>query len=257
MARFGVLIRTVLLWLAISAVPAALLLLLTGRPRLALAGPVLGALACGALFPLAGRVMTRVHRARPAAEVAGLEATFARALEGSRPGPVALKVFPDPAPNALVLRGAFSTPTLLVSEGLLSLLSEPELRAVLAECARRSRQPGCALRTLCAALSAGLLRLAPRRWARAMWQGARDDSRALTVGSFLGFLTLFPVLTTLQRIGGRASRDEAAGRGEDLVLNGAMRKLDQALRRWQTSQTPAGAALYLRRPWAQNSVVSL
>jgi hypothetical protein len=252
MARVAVFFRWLLLFMLVS-VPGVLLALGLGRPKQAWVGPLFAFAAILVSGLICERRLARAHGAGPETRGSFLDRSLLRALEGTGLRPPRLRVFPDPSPNALVLRPLFGEPFVYLSEGLLSLLNEAELRAVFRACASAAGGAGLSLRTLCAWWAVGSVRWMPARWTRTVWRGAPAESGSLTVGSFLGFLALYPVVRGLHRLGGSIHAANEA----DLDLSAALQKLDRAVSSWDLSQSPGAVALYLRRPWAQNSVVSL
>lgn len=143
-----------------------------------------------------------------------------------------LIVFPDPIPEAFGLRSFFGRGTLLMSQGLVGLLDEKELRTVMKICVIRMRHPFVIFQGLC---SVGLVlstRLAPRSWVDLVFLKkplASIQSHRLNSLSALRFVLAFPVIRFFLIMGKAPSK--ASQEGELCVGQiSAMRKMNEATR---------------------------
>ncbi|MGZ3698427.1 MAG: hypothetical protein ACXWP5_09845, partial [Bdellovibrionota bacterium] len=125
----------------------------------------------------------------------GIERSLEHATQGDGIRLPRVLIYENPLPNALVVRGMFGRGTVLLSQGLISLLREEELRQTLAGCLEELDQPGMVFRSTCSALAAICLRLAPAKWVGFMAGALQSDSaEVLSPQSGLGFLLVFPLL---------------------------------------------------------------
>src|SRR4051794_1543400 len=103
------------------AAVGACLLGLTGA--IALAGAFVFLLLMASLA--AESVIVRSHRVVEGETGAGLDRSLEHALEGAGRLP-RIRIYEEPAPNAVVVRSFFGKGTILVSRGLVALLDERE-----------------------------------------------------------------------------------------------------------------------------------
>ncbi len=115
-----------------------------------------------------------------------------------------LIVFSDPAPDALALRSIGGRGTIFISQGMIGLLSEKELQAILKECMSRLSQPGVALQGLCFTVVHFFLAIAPQGWVGLVFSGndiSRRGKYLLSPISAIGFLILFPIIRFFLKFG--------------------------------------------------------
>jgi hypothetical protein len=115
-----------------------------------------------------------------------------------------LYVFPDLAPQALVVKSLHGRGAILLSEGLLGLLTESELRELLINNVMRIRSPGMVFQSVCACIAHGVLALAPLKWQRILIE-APPAGGTLTAVSGLWFLALISVARALIQLSHAAS----------------------------------------------------
>lgn len=104
-------------------------------------------------------------------------------------------VYEETAPNAIVARSFWSRGTVMVSQGLIALLDEQELRAIIRLAHARARSPGIVLQTFCAFFSVLLFLLVPQSWSKLFFSGRplhRGEEQLLSPASMLRFLLIFP-----------------------------------------------------------------
>lgn len=191
--------------------------------------------------------LVRLHRGGRTPD--GVQVSLRRALlahgHASASLPV-VRVFADPAPNALVLRSLLGSGTILLSQGLLDRLGEEELRTVLAQALHRLSDPHLPLQTLTAALAAFTLRRASGSWMDALVTSRSKQTprwSVLSVGAFV----VFAFLVGYARLWIRAVPAPQAGSTvpgfEDL-----QRRLGQTNQTWGLRWIPGAARLYLFPP---------
>lgn len=119
------------------------------------------------LFP--EEMISKIHRAR--ADIPpGLQITLERVIDARLPvfsreksfKKPKLLIFPDPSPNALICKGFGNPGTILLSQGMVALLGEADLREAIRVAVDRLRHPGMTLASTCALFSWGLLKVSPR-----------------------------------------------------------------------------------------------
>lgn len=100
-----------------------------------------------------------------------------------------LYVFPEPTPYVLVARSLGGSGVVLLSQGLLAMLTEREIQSVLRQAALRSSSPGVIFQTFCAISVLTLKRFTPKDWSR------------LSPLSALRLAWFFPYLVFFQKLG--------------------------------------------------------
>lgn len=128
---------------------------------------------------------------------AGLRRSLDLVLEESGRDFARILIYPNPLPNALVVRRIGGHGSILISQGLVALLSEGELRKVLKMCLARLEEPTLVFQSLNSVFAVGVLGLVPRSWFKLVFGGRLPDNLEKTeLGPFstLIFLILFPVV---------------------------------------------------------------
>lgn len=135
-------------------------------------------------------------------------------------------VFSSPCPDAIIVRTFFSSGTLLISQGLLRLLSEEELRAVLAHCTQRCQNPNLPIQSLSLILATLTLKAAPIKLTQAFLMGNTHSSRLTGFSrfDFLKFLLTFPLAQVFILLSGSSQKITLPNENFD----SAMRKIRKA-----------------------------
>jgi hypothetical protein len=199
----------------------------------------MGFLTLSVLF-LAEKITVRIYKGK-LGKTHGLSRTLERAAQEGRDSQLSLYVFPDPLPDALCLRSLGSQGTILVSQGLLSILNEQELRAVLRRCMKKVSHPGIYFLSFYTVLSIIILKLAPRSWADLIFSGkplTRLDEFKLSPGTGILFVILFPLiqmLLDLSRLPFPKSNSKRPDSFEEPYLT-ALQKISKSNRIFKMSQ---------------------
>jgi hypothetical protein len=157
----------------------------------------------------------------------------------------------SPQPNAWTLCGRGGARTLVLSRGLLALLSEEELRAVLGKLVAEPAFGRIRLRMICASIAVRLLKLAPREWVSLTLAGSRPDPGSFRFAAsplrFARFLMIYPWARLVMSIGGRGP-DHALSDSDPMAWNIAMRKIRSHVYSSDFVGHPALSSLYLCPP---------
>jgi hypothetical protein len=210
------------------------------------------------LFVISERGIARAARASVAAVPAGLHRSLEIVMEGEGGATPRFAVFEDPSPNAMVARSLGGTGLILVSRGLIALLNEHELRAVLSLCVKRTREPGIRFRSFCALLMVWMLALAPRPWVDLVFAGrplARSEELRLSPVSAIAFLIFFPVSRFFLSAGRpvRQELDPDSYAGE--AWSSAAHKISQSISMWGPTKSPGAFFLYLIDPGSRRMLL--
>lgn len=205
---------------------------------LALAGAMILGIAA-----FSERAMRRAYRAN-STPPKGLQKTLQMAA-GKRKQLPLISVFADPVPNALVIRSLGGNGSLLLSQGLITLLNERELRAILELCLKRLDSTGITFQSFCKILAVWSLSFSPRPWVSLVFSGrtlSLKEEKLLSPVSAIGFLILFPLARFLTKLG-RSPTHEAEFNGVDEIYSAALEKASMTIYRYGSSdrhQEPFG-----------------
>lgn len=210
-------------------------------------------LCCGSLWSERG--VSRAHSIEPntpqgldrSLEVAAH--SISAILEISEPLP-RLLVFADPSPNALAVRSLGGRGTILLSQGLISLLNEDELREVLILCLLRLKQSSIVFQSFCAILAIWALGFAPRPWVNLVFAGktlSTREEQLLSPVSGVGFLVFFPVARFIFNLGKPvfSFKMQISLRNKYLTT---VQKIAQTIHIWSPGKRQAAFFLYLIDP---------
>jgi hypothetical protein len=167
---------------------------------------------------------------------------------------------PDPAPSALVVRSLLGRGRILVSQGILALLSEEELRALLGAAVIRCGDRRLPLQSACALLAVTTLSLAPREWVSMVFAGRtprpeRGKKRPLSPVSALRFLAIFPIARVFMKLGSMGESALRARLLDSPHSGAAVRKISHAIHPWGPNERPGASSLYLIDPWRRQMLL--
>jgi heat shock protein HtpX len=172
-------------------------------------------------------------------------------------------VIPQPAPNAFATGRNPSHAAVAATEGLLRMLSEPELEGVIAHELAHVKHRDILISSVAATIAAAIVMLA--EWAKwgAILGGSRSDDRGQNPIALLAMAILAPLAAGLIQATISRSREFAADRGgADIVgspmgLVNALRKLDSANRQIPMDTNPAAAHMFIVKPFSARALGNL
>lgn len=208
----------------------------------------------GAYF-FSDRIVLRMHRAREAseAEAPRLHA-MVRELSARAGIPVPrLYVIEAPEPNAFATGRNPANAVVAVTTGILAILSERELRGVLAHELAHVKNRDILVATIAAAIAGAISMIANVLQFTAIFGGGDEDAPSPL--AMIGLALIAPIAATLIQLGVSRSReylaDETGARisGDPDALASALAKLELANRGGELiSGEPATASLYIVNP---------
>jgi len=209
------------------------------------------------------KAFSRVHRAEEESQI-GLTRSLQRAVEKMPLNRLpSVRVFPDPSPNVLIVKGPGGPGTLLISQGLVALLKEEELRALFKLCAERSQSPGLLLQTLCSFMACRLFDLAPKDWVQLVLSGGKVKPSLRKQHGLVGFrvfvfLMILPIALIFLKIGGdtRVASFKNDDPERNSNLNNALQKIERNKSMWEVTGNPGSASLFLVDPWSRGALLS-
>ena len=169
----------------------------------------------------------------------------------------------EASPNALIARMGGRAGYLVLTQGLLAVLTESELRVVIRVLVMRLRSKLTPQQTFCASLAHRLLKIGPHGWTRFILVGDAPSALSnpeLGPQAFFGFLLLYPCIrfivwcgSSVEGLGGPT----ALSSEQSLLWHNAMRKVAGSTPSAHFSGNPGLLALYLSPPKPMTEALSL
>ncbi|HXH06141.1 MAG TPA: zinc metalloprotease HtpX [Vicinamibacterales bacterium] len=169
-------------------------------------------------------------------------------------------VIPDPSPNAFATGRNPQHASVAATEGLLRLLSEPELEGVMAHELAHVRNRDILISSVAATIAAAIMMVV--RWTFLVGAGGRDRENSNPV-ALLGMFLLAPLAATLIQAAISRAREfaaDAAGAriaGTPFGLVEALRKIEAAARRVPLEANPATAHMFIVKPFSGGGIWAL
>jgi heat shock protein HtpX len=196
-------------------------------------------------------LIAKVYQARaeiPRGLSRSLELTLSN-IPGKRKLPKLL-IYSDPAPNILVIRSLGGSGSVLVSQGLIALLNEEELRAVFQFCLGRISTLGIVFQSVCSLLALWILTVSPHTWVNLVFVGRTLPSREealLSPFSALSFFVLFPLAQFFLNLGRFPKRRKEISQPES-TFSRAMQKISLSIHIWGAGKRYGTSSLHLLHP---------
>ncbi|MCZ7527594.1 MAG: zinc metalloprotease HtpX [Acidimicrobiia bacterium] len=219
-------------------------------------GLVIGLVFVGGSYWFSDKLAVAAARAKPVSpqEAPRLHAMVEDlARRGGMPMP-RLYLSPSPQPNAFATGRSPRHAVVAVTQGLLQVLDEDELRGVLAHEMSHVRNRDILIGSVAAAMAMGITFLARMAMWGAIFGGGRGDDRDNNVFGALALMILAPVAAMLLQMAISRSREYEADRiGAQLLGSGeplarALEKIEGYARRIPMDVDPAQAQAYIVNP---------
>jgi heat shock protein HtpX len=165
-----------------------------------------------------------------------------------------LYISPSPQPNAFATGRNEKKAAVAVTQGLLDILSEDELRGVLAHELSHVKNKDILIGSVAAAIAMGITFIARMAMWGAMFGGGRDDEGGGNIFGLLAMAILAPVAAFLLQAAVSRSREYEAdrsgaglmGHGESLAR--ALEKIQAGAKQIPMNVHPAQATMYIVNP---------
>ncbi len=221
----------------------------------AIIGLVIGLLFVGGSYWWSDKLAIAAARAKPVSEQdAPRLYAMVRELTAQAQMPMPrLYVAPSPQPNAFATGRNEEHAAVAVTQGLLQLLEEDELRGVLAHELAHVKNKDILIGSIAAAIAMGITFIARMAMWGAMFGGGRDDEGGNPI-VLLAMALLAPIAALmLQMAVSRAREFEADRSGARLVGNGeslarALEKLHAGAKHLPMDVSPAHASMWIVNP---------
>ena len=211
----------------------------------------------GAYF-FSDRIVLRMHHAQPLGEhdAPGLHAMVRElATRAEIPMPRLYRI-PSPQPNAFATGRNPAHGVVAVTDGILQILTERELRGVLAHELGHIKNRDILVSTIAAAVAGAIAWIANMLQFTAIFGGGSDDDAPNPIAA-LALAIVAPIAATLVQLGISRSReylaDETGARlcGDPHALAGALEKLERAAHVVPpVAAAPATAGLFIVNPFS-------
>jgi len=170
-------------------------------------------------------------------------------------------VIPDPSPNAFATGRNPSHASVAATEGIVRILSEPELEGVMAHELTHVRHRDILISSVAATIAAALMMFV--RMSAWFGMGGRDDRQGSNPLALLAMLILAPLAAMLIQMAISRSREFAADAGGAAMtgnpygLADALRKIEATARRVPLDANPATAHMFIVKPFTGGGLASL
>ncbi len=173
-------------------------------------------------------------------------------------------VIPDPSPNAFATGRNPDHAAVAATEGILQLLTEPELEGVIAHELAHVRHRDILISSIAATL-AGAIMVAARMamWAGMFGGGRQDDREGSNPIALLAMMILAPIAAMLIQAAISRSREFSADAGGAQIagtpygLADALRKIEAQSKRIPMDANPATAHMFIVKPFSGEGLMSL
>jgi heat shock protein HtpX len=221
----------------------------------AIIGLLIGLVFVGGSYWFSDKLAIKASRARPVSEQEAPELyRIVRDLtmRANMPMP-RLFVTPSPQPNAFATGRNEDHAAVAVTQGIMSILSEDELRGVLAHELAHVKNNDILIGSVAAAVAMGITFLARMVMWGAMFGGGRDDEGGNPLG-LLAMAFLAPLAAGLLQMALSRSREFEADRSGAGLMGGgeslarALEKLEVSAKKIPMNVNPAQATMYIVNP---------
>ena len=222
----------------------------------AVIGLLIGLVFVGGSYWFSDKLAIKASRARPVSEQEAPELyRIVRDLtmRANMPMPK-LFVTPSPQPNAFATGRNEDHAAVAVTQGIMSILSEDELRGVLAHELAHVKNNDILIGSVAAAVAMGITFLARMVMWGAMFGGGRDNEGGGNPLGLLAMAFLAPLAAGLLQMALSRSREFEADRsGAGLMGSGdslarALQKLEISAKKIPMNVNPAQASMYIVNP---------
>jgi heat shock protein HtpX len=258
--------KTVLLLGALSGLLLVIGELLGGANGLVFAF-ILAAVMNFASYWFSDKIVLRMYRAQEVGSDHPLFRVVERLTRQANLPMPKVYVIPDASPNAFATGRNPSHAAVAATQGILQLLTEPELEGVLAHELAHVRHRDILISSIAATIAAAIMMTARMAQFAAMFggYGGRDEGRDRGSNpiALLATIILAPLAAMLIQMAISRSREFAADAGGAAItgnpygLADALRKIDAVSKRVPLDANPATAHMFIIQPFSGRSLMSL
>ncbi|HXW06236.1 MAG TPA: zinc metalloprotease HtpX [Vicinamibacterales bacterium] len=209
------------------------------------------------------KIVLRMYRAQQVGPEHPLYRMTERlARQGGLPMPK-VYVIPESSPNAFATGRNPQHAAVAATQGILQVLSEPELEGVIAHELAHVKHRDILISSVAATIAAAIMMVARMAMYAGMFGGRDDREGNANPIALLGMMILAPVAAMLIQAAISRSREFAADAGGARIagnpygLAEALRKIDAAARRVPLDANPATAHMFIVKPFSGQGLLSL
>ena len=173
-------------------------------------------------------------------------------------------IIPDSSPNAFATGRTPNHAAVAATEGIMRVLSEPELEGVIAHELAHVKHRDILISSIAATIAAAVMMLARMAMWAGMFAGGRDDREgASNPIALLAMMILAPIAAMMIQMAISRSREFAADAGAARItgnpyaLADALRKIDAIAKRAPLDANPATAHMFIVKPFTGGGLMSL
>ncbi len=172
-------------------------------------------------------------------------------------------VIPDASPNAFATGRNPQHAAVAATEGIMRLLSEPELEGVIAHELAHVKHRDILISTVAATVAAAIMMVANMARFAAIFGGSRDDRGGSNPLALLATVIVAPIAAMLIQAAISRQREFAADRGgaeivgSPMGLAGALRRIDAAAHQIPMDANPATAHMFIMNPFSGGGMLKL
>jgi heat shock protein HtpX len=169
-------------------------------------------------------------------------------------------IIPDESPNAFATGRNPQHASVAATQGILRILTEPELEGVMAHELSHVRHRDILISSVAATLAAAIMLLTRMAF---FFGGSRDDREGANPVALLAMMILAPLAAALIQMAISRSREYAADAGgaalvgSPYALADALRKIDAVAHRIPLDANPATAHMFIMKPFSLGGLNSL
>lgn len=210
------------------------------------------------------KLVLRMYRAQEVGPTHPLYRVTERlARQGGLPIPK-VYIIPDPSPNAFATGRNPQHAAVAATEGILKVLTEPELEGVIAHELAHVKHRDILISSVAATIAAAIMMAARMAAYAGMFAGGRDDRDGNSNPvAMLAMLFLAPIAAMFIQAAISRSREFAADAGGARIagtpygLADALRKIEAASKRVPLDANPATAHMFIVKPFSAGGLLSL
>src|SRR3954471_18502541 len=170
-------------------------------------------------------------------------------------------VIPDPSPNAFATGRNPEHAAVAATEGILTLLTDDELKGVLAHELAHVKHRDILISSVAATIAAAIMMVS--RFAMFFGGGRRDDRDGSNPIALIATIILAPIAAMLIQAAISRSREFDADAGGSAIAGGpnglvsALRKIEVASKQIPLDANPATAHMFIIKPFSTSSLLGL
>jgi len=178
-----------------------------------------------------------------------------------------LYIVPSPSPNAFATGRSPSHSAVAVTEGIIKILNERELRGVMAHEISHIKNRDTLVQVIAATIAGAIMYLADMlRWSLFFFGGSRDNERDSGIGGIVGIIllsVLAPIAALIIQMAISRSReylaDETGAKisGDPIALASALKKIAGYAERIPLDANPATSHLFIVNPLSSSTILSV